>query len=268
MSAVVLVRVALGLFAYVVLALVASWAVRRSGRDLKNMEARTSARVVLIGAVANLGILAVALALVRLLLGSPLEALRLSFDRIDLAFTASVSVLLGVLAVVYVRASGRSEGITVETSSPTAGGVGSMLSGWALLLIVALQEEVLFRGYMTASLRGIGPVGVVVVTTALFAGVHVLTNRVSLHQMLSWVIGGAILAYAYLSTGTLWVPVALHFATDMINVLVFDIVGRWSVFRITPSLTPAHRTGYRVVYALALVAMLLAFYGPHLAYDV
>jgi hypothetical protein len=50
----------------------------------------------------------------------------------------------------------------------------------------------------------------------------------------------------------------------MINVLVFDIVGRSSALRITPRLTAGHRAAYRVVYAVALVAMLVAVYGPGL----
>ncbi len=71
--------------------------------------------------------------------------------------------------------------------------------------------------------------------------------------------------YAYLITGTIWVPVVLHFATDMINVLIFDILGESSIFEITPSLTAGHRAGYRVVYALALVIALLVFFGPSLS---
>ena len=257
-------RVALGVVAYMAFALAASWAIRRSGRELKAMEVRTAPHVVAVGAAANLGILGASLVLLRVALGRPVADLGLSFARADLGFSAGAAALLALLALAWVLTLARAGVVEVEARSPADGGVSAMLAVWLLLLLVALAEEVLFRGYMTMSLRPLGPFWIVVASTVIFAAIHVPTNRVSVHQMLGWLIGGAVLEYAYLATGTLWVPILLHFATDMINVLVFDIVGRSSALRITPRLTAGHRAAYRVVYAVALVAMLVAVYGPGL----
>jgi hypothetical protein len=44
-------------------------------------------------------------------------------------------------------------------------------------------------------------------------------------------------------------------------VFVFDIVGTFSLFHITPPLTARHRAAYRVAYASAVIATSLAVYG-------
>lgn len=255
-----------GLAVYVVGAVAATRAVRRAGQRLESMEARTSPRVMAIGAVANVAILAVALLMVPLVLQRPIGSLGFRYDARDIVFCLIASAALGALAVGWVLVLARRPGRVAKRRSPTEdpGSASALLALVALLIVVAAQEEVLFRGYMTASLRTAGPATIIAVTALLFAVVHVLTNPVSVPQMASWLVAGAVFGWAYLLTGTLWVPVVVHFATDLVNVVVFDIVGRFSFLRIEPRMTPGQRAGYRAVYVAALVLLLLAFYGPHL----
>ena len=126
---------------------------------------------------------------------------------------------------------------------------------------MAIQEEVLFRGYITLNLRSYGPVVIIIVSTILFVAIHLLTNHTNFYQLISWFLGGAVLAYAYLISGSIWVSIVLHFATDMINMVVLDIAGQYSLFTISPSLGERQRAAYRVIYAVVLVVAFIVFYG-------
>ena len=260
-------HIALGVLVYVIFALLASVVAQKAGQNMKEMEGRTAPSMIAIGMVGNLSILVVILLLVKFYDPHSISALGFSFGLRSLTFTLVALFFISVLALFFVLWLRRSGRVEVEVHGPArnAAELGDLILGWLLLFVVAAQEEVLFRGYITLNLLQYGPWIILLITTGIFAGIHVLTNRVSFYQLLSWLIGGAILGYAYLVTGSIWVPIFLHFATDLINVLVFNIVGQSSLFTITPSLTAGHRAGYRVAYALALAATLLAFYGPTLA---
>jgi hypothetical protein len=102
----------------------------------------------------------------------------------------------------------------------------------------------------------------VLVSTLIFAMVHFLTNRVDPAQALGWVAGGTMLALVYLMNGSIWVPVLLHFATDLTNVLVFNITGRQSLFAANPELSSLERFVFRMIQVLAVLGMAAAWYGP------
>ena len=136
-----------------------------------------------------------------------------------------------------------------------------MLEGIMVLLIVAIQEEVLFRGYITINLSSYGSVVIISVSTILFTAVHVITNKVSVYQVVTWLLGGLVFSYAYLITGTIWIPVILHFATDLINMIVFNILGRYSLFAFSPPMQGNHRAAYKVVYTIIIFMILTGFYG-------
>jgi membrane protease YdiL (CAAX protease family) len=166
-----------GLGVYVVGALAAARAARRAGQSLSAMEARTSPRVMTIGAVANLVILCVVLVMVPTVLGMPVGVLGFALGGRD--------VVASLVAFLWFLVLARSPSVTWAWRSPTEGprGAAGLLAVTALLAVVAAQEEVLFRGYMTASLGTAGPVTIVGVTAVLFATVHLLTNPVSAPQI-------------------------------------------------------------------------------------
>jgi len=137
------------------------------------------------------------------------------------------------------------------------------LSGVLLtLFFVALQEEVLYRGYITLNLLSNGPRVIIIVSTVIFTAIHLFTNRADIYQLASWLIGGAILSYVYLVSGSIWVAVILHFTIDTTNVIVFNIVGKYSIFPSIPQLSKPKLTMYRLSYTLILVITLLALYRP------
>lgn len=258
------IRILVAVLAYIALALLASVAVHRIGSDLKEMAGRTSPQVLLVGAITNLCVLIITLLLLLFWDGRPLQSLGLSVSSQDIDFTIVSAALIFVLATAFVGLLHQANRVQVQFQNPTTddGNLATLAGTIVVLLIVALQEEVLYRGYITLNLLPFGPMVVIVASTVIFAAIHLLTNRGSFYQIVSWIIAGVLFAYLYLITGSLWVPMVLHFVTDVTNMLVFNIAGQYSLFSITPALTTRLRTAFRVASAVVLVAMLLTFYGP------
>jgi membrane protease YdiL (CAAX protease family) len=257
------IRIILATFVYILFAMGASIVVRRGGDDLKEIEGRTSQRILVIGAIANLCVLVITLLMLRFLDGRPISSLGLSLPGTDLTYSIAGTAAIFALATIFVGLLGRTRTSQVTVHLPVsnrAGGFG-LASALLVLLIVAVQEEVLYRGYFTSNLLQFGPTVVIIASTVLFAAIHLLTNRASVYQIGSWLLAGAVFAYVYLVSGSILVPIVLHFATDATNLLVFNIVGQFSLFTIIPTPNDRQRATYRLVYAAALVALLLAFLG-------
>jgi len=93
-----------------------------------------------------------------------------------------------------------------------------------VLLVGALAEELMFRGYPFQRLvEAIGPAGAILVFSMLFGLVHILNPGASLWGLLNTVAIGVVLSVAYLRTGALWLPWGLHFAWNATLGLVFGL---------------------------------------------
>jgi uncharacterized protein len=103
---------------------------------------------------------------------------------------------------------------------------------WTALLAnldAGLGEEVLFRGFLQAGMqRVLGKWGGLALVTVLFAAVHLTvtgseqTNWLLFTVMLS--VPSFLLGYTYLRSGSLWLPVGIHFAWDLAYD-VWDLTG-------------------------------------------
>lgn len=91
---------------------------------------------------------------------------------------------------------------------------GDLLAGQ--LLLAALPEEVFFRGYLYDAFEeaGLAPV---VATAALFAAAH-LVIRPTAYRALT-LLPGLAFGWARRKTGTVWAPVALHLAFNLLPFL-------------------------------------------------
>ena len=112
--------------------------------------------------------------------------------------------------------------------APDAGTVIGWLesmSGLALLLaLAALTEELLFRGYAFQVLvEGTGVPVALVLSTVLFAAVHLNNPAVTALALLNIALAGIIMALAYLRTRSLWVAFGLHWAWNWVMAAVFDL---------------------------------------------
>lgn len=256
-------RVLIAIVVYVAVAMVTSLLVRRSGADLTDVRSRTSTRVALLGLGANLVILAAVTLMVVVVDGRTIGTLGLSVSTTDAEAMATGTALIATSAgafLMWMRRSGRVELRRHKPDRSAAGGVALMV---AVLLVVALQEEALYRGYVVLNLLRFGWVVAAGASIVTFTAIHLLTNRSSPWQISSWVMGGAVLVCAYLVSGSLWVAVALHLVIDVTNVVAFGIVDRYSLVSIEPALTDRSRAWYRAGVSFLLVVMLLLYYGAH-----
>ncbi len=263
-----LLHILLALGVYFIFALLSVVVARKSGADLTQMESRNSVLVLGIGAGANALILAVILLLVAAVEQVPIGVLGFHFDRRDLLYALCAAAATLLMAVAYVRFLAGAGRISLNGDSAARGSeaTGSAVTravfAVIVLVVIALQEEVLFRGYAGFNLRSLGWAAVLGLTTVLFVAVHFLTNRVSATQIGSWTAGGLMIGAVYLVSGSIWVAFSVHFVTDLVNVTVFNITGELSLYHPDPPLTTGHRALFRLAQSIVLVVLLLLIYGP------
>ncbi|MCB2204822.1 CPBP family intramembrane metalloprotease [bacterium] len=259
-----ILRIVIAYVIYFAGAILTAFGIRRFAGDLQDFTVRNSPRVLLLGGLANVVIMLAILSLLRFWDERPLSALGLAFAPTD--FFAAIAGMLAtfLLAVAYLALLHRTRRIeSIEIVKPVVvhSDVINLLIGLSVLVAIVLQEEILNRGYLTLNLFPLDPLVIIVVSTATFVLIHFLTNRVSLYQVVSWTMGGLVLVTAYLLSGSLWLAAALHYANDAANMLVFNITGQYSFIRTSPSLTEAQRAGFRVLYGVVILSLLVSFYG-------
>jgi membrane protease YdiL (CAAX protease family) len=90
-----------------------------------------------------------------------------------------------------------------------------------------VAEEVMFRVFVQSGVLGVvrRPGLAVVITAALFAGIHLL-GGVPLQQAYAIVplfVFGVALGWAYERTRRVWVPVVMHMGFNLLNVVVVAV---------------------------------------------
>ena len=160
----------------------------------------------------------------------PLSAVGLRLDarwlRESLAGVVFGCMLMSLVAGLIVLAGG------VSFTLDPARGLTALASGAWLFLWVALLEELLFRGFLFQRLvDGIGAAWAQGLMAALFAFAH-WGNPGMEDTTLAWAsidtaLGALLLGFAYLRTGSLALPVGIHFGWNWLQgaVLGFDVSG-------------------------------------------
>ena len=99
-------------------------------------------------------------------------------------------------------------------SSPSLLPLAGMLAGYGLsFAFVSWAEELAFRGYILQNLRREwGNLGAALASSFIFALFHGLNPNFTPLALLGIALAGILLSYGYLLTGSLWLPIALHFA--------------------------------------------------------
>ncbi len=96
------------------------------------------------------------------------------------------------------------------------------------MLAVAFNEETIMRGYVLQNLKvRYGTLAALIVTTLLFSALHLANPGATIMALLGIVTAGFMLGYAYLATGRLWLPLAIHFGWNFAlgPVLGFPVSG-------------------------------------------
>jgi hypothetical protein len=98
----------------------------------------------------------------------------------------------------------------------TAPGTGAALRLGVTLALAAAGEEVIFRGYLLATLLDWRGWGIpFVVTSVLFGLAHLANPHISGLALFNITLAGAAFALARKISGGLWLPIAYHFAWNL-----------------------------------------------------
>ncbi len=109
-----------------------------------------------------------------------------------------------------------------------------------VLLVGALAEELMFRGYPFQRLEeGMGAARAIAVFSILFGAVHLSNPGASVWGLINTILIGILLAIAYLRTRALWLPWGIHFGWNaalgfllglpVSGLRIFNVVVRTSV---------------------------------------
>ena len=165
----------------------------------------------------RLSLLATALAAgylcARVLEGLPWRSLGLTLHRRwwwDLLIGSAIGFAAILIGVAVAKLGG---GLQLSFGNDGLPGVvRSMIGSAGLLMVAALAEEALFRGYglQTLARARLASTGVLL-TCALFGFVHLANpNAVPGFTMLNTALAGVWLGVAYLRTRSLWFPLGVH----------------------------------------------------------
>jgi hypothetical protein len=93
-------------------------------------------------------------------------------------------------------------------------------------LVMSFNEELAFRGYILQRLaQAWGLPAAVVVSSLVFAMVHVLNPNVQPLAMVILFVAGLMLACAYLVSRSLWLPIGLHIGWNLAEIHLLGFAG-------------------------------------------
>ena len=104
-----------------------------------------------------------------------------------------------------------------------------LLLSWILMLLVALTEEIAFRGFVLGHLLAAGANRFVALflSSALFSLMHIFNPNFSLIAFLNILLAGILIGSTYIYTRNLWFAIALHLFWNWIQgpILGYQVSG-------------------------------------------
>ena len=103
-------------------------------------------------------------------------------------------------------------------------GPSQALLALVLILVVAIAEETIFRGYLVTRLQAVtsSPWAAVLISSAIFSLGHGYEGPIGV--VIAGVVG-AVYALLFLSRKSLVAPVVLHFLQDLTTILLLPLLG-------------------------------------------
>jgi hypothetical protein len=124
--------------------------------------------------------------------------------------------------------------LTVESLAWQSESWGNLAASILIMVIlfglVSWQEELISRGYWLQNLRaGLNLSLGVLLSSALFALAHSFNPNLSWQAFLGLFLSGLFLAYGYLRTRQLWLPIGLHLGWNFFegNAFGFPVSGQY-----------------------------------------
>lgn len=98
-----------------------------------------------------------------------------------------------------------------------------------LMILVAVHEEVLVRGYLLNSMMDVSnKYFALALTSILFGAMHLLNPNISTISFINIVLAGFLLGTSYIHSKNLWFPIGLHFSWNFFQgpVLGYEVSGQ------------------------------------------
>jgi len=257
-------RVLLVCLLSITLALLAKFVAKIIGIDIKDIKQRTNPKFLLLAVVFNLlFILAIAIIL-KFVDSKNMSVLHFGLDKAGVLFSFAVILINFLLAFGCIWILHMKDIVSVRwVSHYLVNTKDSLLKilGFSVLFITALQEEVMFRGYLNTVLSIYGVIGAIIWSSIIFTVFHFITNKVSLFQAIDWFLGGIMLFYVYLISGSIWVATIVHFSRNFANVLVLNIANGNSLIIFDKPIRPLHKTIYTITLSAVIIIFTYMYYG-------
>jgi len=123
-------------------------------------------------------------------------------------------IFLGTLValVIYAIGFGVLYGLREVEIAAVNFSANDLLLSWVLMLMVAVTEEVAFRGYVLGHLlaAGVNRFMALFLSSALFSLMHIFNPDFSYIAFLNILLAGVLMGTTYVYTRNLWFPIALH----------------------------------------------------------
>ena len=171
-------------------------------------------------------------------------------------FTLSLSLLF-----VLIRYKGKANfhlSLTAFKRSKTE--YPSLLLSFFVLFIAALQEEIMFRGYLAFAFHEYSMMTAMILSATIFTVWHFISNKVSLFQTIDWFICGIVLFFVYWESHSIWLVVILHYSRNVSNVLIWNIANNYSFLTFETPPKASDKTIYTMTWALLTGFFLLIIY--------
>ena len=141
----------------------------------------------------------------------------------DLGFGILLSgILMGIIFIIEWGAGWLKFNGFAWQSYPSGQVLLSVLGMFLGFIVVGFQEELLSRGYHLQNLaEGLNLFWGVLISSAIFAFLHLSNPNVSWAAMIGLISAGIFLAYAYVRTRKLWLSIGLHIGWNFFEGTVF-----------------------------------------------
>ena len=236
---------------------------RLLGIDIRDFKQRTAIPFLSLAVVFNLIFIGFVALVLHFIDGKNLGVLGFGFDSrgVLLSIIAFLVTLISAMGFLFIlRNLNYNDFEFRKTSTEKKGNIPKSLFAFFVLIIAALQEEILFRGYLSVLLIRYGFFFALIVSTVIFTVWHFMTGKATVFQVIDWFIGGALLFYIYHGTGSVWVATAVHFSRNFTNVVLFDIAGTSSLLKLKSPLKPQFKSVYTIITSILIFVAFLFMY--------
>ena len=144
-------------------------------------------------------------------------------------------VMMGSIYLIEWRAGWLTFENFAWSSEPIGTVLVSVTGALLLFILVAWQEELLFRGYRLQNItEGLNSVWGIILSSIWFGAAHFFNPHATVLSTFGIFLAGLFLAYGYLRTGQLWLSIGLHIGWNFFEGVVFGFpVSGLDVFRLT-----------------------------------